>query len=40
MKIIKSTWYKEKKKDSIYLQQQAAKDLGYKYEIWIYKSLK
>ena len=33
---VKSTWTAEKKKDSIYLKQQAAKDLGYEYEIWIY----
>ena len=33
---VKSTWTAEKKKDNIYLKQQAAKDLGYQYEIWIY----
>lgn len=32
---IKSTWTKEKKKDNIFLKQQAAKDLGYEYEIWV-----
>ena len=26
----------EKKKDCVLLKQQAAKDLGYEYEIWIY----
>jgi hypothetical protein len=33
---VKSTWTAKKKKDSIYLKQQAGKDLGYEYEIWIY----
>ena len=33
---IKSTWTAKKKQDSIYLKQNAAKDLGYKYEIWVY----
>jgi hypothetical protein len=33
---VKSTWTKEKKKDCIFLKQKAAKDLGYKYELWIY----
>jgi hypothetical protein len=33
---VKSTWTKEKKKDCIFLKQQAAKDLGYIYEIWVY----
>jgi len=33
---VKSTWTAEKKKDNIYLKQQAAKELGYKYEIWVY----
>ena len=33
---VKSTWTAEKKKDCIFLKQQAGKDLGYKYEIWIY----
>jgi hypothetical protein len=32
----KSTWTASKKKDSIYLKQQALKDAGYKCEIWIY----
>jgi hypothetical protein len=32
----KSTWTAEKKKDCIYLKQQALKDAGYKCEIWIY----
>ena len=26
----------QKKQDSIYLKQNAAKELGYKYEIWVY----
>jgi len=33
---VKSNWTAEKKKDCIYLKQQAAKELGYEYEIWIY----
>ena len=33
---MKSTWTAEKKKDNIILKQLAAKELGYKYEIWIY----
>jgi hypothetical protein len=33
---VKSTWTAEKKKDNIILKQLAAKELGYKYEIWIY----
>ena len=33
---IKSTWTAQKKQDSIYLKQNAAKELGYKYEIWVY----
>ena len=33
---IKSTWTAKKNKDTIFLKQKAAKDLGYIYEIWIY----
>jgi hypothetical protein len=33
---VKSTWTAEKKKDCIFLKQKAAKELGYKYEIWVY----
>jgi len=33
---VKSTWTAEKKKDNIYLKQQAATELGYIYELWIY----
>lgn len=33
---VKSTWTAEKKKDCIYLKQQALKDVGYLCEIWIY----
>ena len=33
---IKSTWTAEKKKDCIFLKQQAGKELGYEYEIWVY----
>jgi hypothetical protein len=27
-------------KDNIFLKQQAAKELGYKYEIWVYNNKK
>ena len=37
---VKSTWTAEKKKDCIFLKQNAAKELGYKYEIWVYNSKK
>jgi hypothetical protein len=33
---IKSTWTAEKKKDNIFLKQNAGKQLGYTYEIWVY----
>ena len=33
---VKSTWTAKKKEDNIFLKQNAAKELGYKYEIWIY----
>jgi hypothetical protein len=33
---VKSTWTAEKKKDCIFLKQNAAKELGYLYEIWVY----
>jgi hypothetical protein len=33
---VKSTWTAEKKKDNIFLKQNAAKELGYNYEIWVY----
>jgi len=33
---VKSTWTAQKKKDNIFLKQTAGKNLGYKYEIWIY----
>jgi hypothetical protein len=35
---VKSTWTAEKKKDCIFLKQQALKDAGYNCEIWIYNS--
>jgi len=35
---VKSTWTAEKKKDNIFKKQQAGKELGYNYEIWIYNS--
>ena len=33
---IKSTWTAEKKKDNIFLKQEACKKAGYLYEIWVY----
>jgi len=33
---VKSSWTAKKKQDNIFLKQNAAKKLGYKYEIWIY----
>jgi DNA repair protein RadC len=33
---VKSTWTAKKKQDNIYLKQNAGKELGYNYEIWIY----
>jgi len=33
---VKSTWTAEKKKDNIFLKQQAGKENGYNYEIWVY----
>ena len=33
---VKSTWTAKKKKDNIFLKQNAGKELGYKYEIWVY----
>jgi hypothetical protein len=33
---VKSTWTAEKKKDCIFLKQQALKDAGYECEIWVY----
>ena len=35
---VKSEWYFNQSKDIIMLKQQAAKDLGYKYEIWVYNN--
>jgi len=35
---IKSTWTAEKKKDYIFIKQQALKNAGYKCEIWIYNA--
>jgi hypothetical protein len=35
---VKSTWTAEKKKDNIFKKQQAGKQLGYNYEIWIYNA--
>jgi len=33
---VKSTWTAEKKKDNIFLKQEAGKKAGYLYEIWVY----
>jgi hypothetical protein len=33
---VKSTWTAGKSKDCIFLKQEAAKKLGYTYEIWVY----
>jgi hypothetical protein len=33
---VKSTWTAKKGKDYIFLKQEAAKKLGYIYEIWVY----
>jgi hypothetical protein len=33
---VKSTWTAEKKKDCIFIKQQASKNLGFLYEIWVY----
>ena len=35
---VKSTWTAEKGKDCIFLKQEAAKNLGYNYEIWVYNA--
>ena len=35
---VKSTWTAQKKKDCIFLKQQALKDAGYECEIWVYNS--
>jgi len=37
---VKSTWTAEKNKHNIFLKQKAAKELGYKYEIWGYNNKK
>lgn len=37
---IKSTWTAKTGEHTIYLKQNAAKELGYQYEIWIYNSKK
>ena len=34
----KSTWTAEKKKDTIFLKQNAVKDAGYRCEIWVFDS--
>lgn len=33
---VKSTWTFEKDKDYIFLKQEAGKNLGFGYEIWVY----
>lgn len=37
---VKSTWTAKINSHTIFLKQKAAKDLGYKYEIWVYDSNK
>ena len=37
---VKSTWTAKINNHNIYLKQEAAKKLGYKYEIWIYNEKK
>ncbi len=37
---VKSTWTAEKKKDSIFLKQNAVRDAGYVCEIWVYDGKK
>jgi hypothetical protein len=37
---VKSPWTAKQQERNIYLKQTAAKNLGYKYEIWIYNSKK
>jgi hypothetical protein len=36
---VKSIWTLEKKYDNVYIKQEAAKKLGYLYEIWVYDPL-
>ena len=33
---VKSPWTEQINKDNIFLKQQAGKELGYNYEIWVY----
>jgi hypothetical protein len=33
---VKSTWTFKMQKETIFLKQQAAKEVGYLYEIWVY----
>ena len=35
---VKSTWTAKKHEHNIFLKQNAAKELGYKYEIWVYNN--
>jgi hypothetical protein len=35
---VKSTWTFKKKNDCVFLKQNAAKQLGYSYEIWVYNN--
>jgi hypothetical protein len=35
---VKSLWTLKNDKNNVFLKQQAAKDLGYNYEIWVYDS--
>jgi hypothetical protein len=33
---VKSTWTITQKREQIFLKMEKAKELGYKYEIWVY----
>ena len=35
---VKSKWTAEKNKHTVFLKQNAAKEAGYLYEIWVYDS--
>jgi hypothetical protein len=37
---VKSTWTAKQNQHNIFLKQNAAKELGYKYEIWVYNNKK
>ena len=37
---VKSIWTAKQNEHNIFLKQNAAKELGYKYEIWVYNNKK